>query len=91
MGKASSLDFVFLDELEQTDTVADMTDPAEEGASTLEPPEAFMDAIHDTPESCSPANDLAVTSTRMLMDSLRRRKNKSTARVPFLGILPENE
>ena len=43
-GKASSLDFAVLDELEQTDIVADTT----EGASTLDLPSAFLEAFRDT-------------------------------------------
>ena len=45
MGKTSSLDFAFIDELELTDTVADTTKPVHEGASKLEPPSAFMEAF----------------------------------------------
>ena len=87
----SSLDFAFLDEIGQTDTVADTKEPAEEGASTLEPPSAFMDAIHGTSQICSTGDIAAVTSTRMFMDSPRRRKSESVARVPFFGTLSEDE
>ena len=87
----SSLDLGFLDELEQTDTLADTTETAEERASTLEPPSAFMEVFRETTESCSPGDVTAVTSARMLMNSPRRRKIEGAARVPFLRTLHEDE
>ena len=75
----------FLDELEQTDTLADTTETADERDSTLEPPSAFMEVFRDSSESCSHGDVAAVTSARMLMNSPRRQKIEGAARVLSWG------
>ena len=84
----SSLDFNFLSNFENgTDTLEATTEPAYEGASTLEPPSAVMGTNRNLPESSSPSN----SKNKLLMESPRRRRIEGTAIVPFLGTLPEEE
>ena len=90
-GGISSLDFNFLSDFENgMDTLEATTEPANEGTSTLEPPSAFMGANWNLPESSSPSNSKN-TEQKLLMESPRRRRIEGTARVPFLGTLPEEE
>ena len=90
-GGMSSLDFTFLEDFEvETGTLEGMTEPAEEQTSTLEPPPAFMDSNPKLVESSSPGNSNTIEK-KLLMESPRRRRIEGTARVPFLGTLPEEE
>ena len=66
------------------------TEPADEGISTLEPPSAFEEMKRNLPESSSPGNTRN-NDQRILMESPRRRRIEASARVPFLGTLPEEE
>ena len=87
----SSLDFNFLNDFENgTDTLEATTEPADEGTSTLKPQSAFMGTNRNLPESSSPSNSKS-TEQKILMESPRRRRIEGTARVPFLGTLPEEE
>ena len=89
-GGMSSLDFNFLSNFENgTDTLEATTEPADEGTSTLEPPSAFIGTNRNLPESSSPSNSKN-TEQKFLMESPRRRI-EGTARVLFLGTLPEEE
>ena len=65
-------------------------EPADEGTSTLEPPSAFIEIKRNLPESSSPGNSKD-SEQRLLMESPRRRRIEGDARVPFLGMLPEEE
>ena len=67
-----------------------MTEPADEGTSTLEPPSAFMGMKRKLPESGSPSN-FKNTEHKLLMESPRRKRLEGAARVHFLGTLPEEE
>ena len=49
-----------------------------------------MNINQNLPESSSPGK-LKTTETKLLMESPRRRRLEGTARVPFLGSLPEEE
>ena len=90
-GGMSSLELNFLDDFEiGTETLEGTPEPAEDGTSTLEPPSAFMDISHNLPESSSPGK-FKTTETKLLRESPRRRRIEGTARVPFLGTLPEEE
>ena len=87
----SSLDFNFLRDFENgTDTLEATTELADEGTSTLEPMSAFMGTNRNLPENSSPSNSKN-TEQKILMESPRRRRIEGTARVPFLGTLPEEE
>ena len=86
-GGTSSLDFNIFSDLENN---AETTEPADEGISTLEPPSAFMKMKRNLPESSSPGNSRN-NDQRILMESHRRRRIEASARVPFLGTLPEEE
>ena len=66
------------------------TEPADEGISTLEPPSAFEEMKRNLPESSSPGNTRN-NDQRILVESPRRRRIEASARVPFLGTLPEEE
>ena len=90
-GRMSSLDFNFLSNFENgAETVGGTTEPAEEGTSTLEPPSAFMEINGNLLEGSSPSNSKNVKK-KLLMESPRRRRIESFARVPFLGTLPKEE
>ena len=90
-GGMSCLDFNFLSDFENgTDTLEAATEPADEGTSTLEPPSASMETNRNLPESSSPSNSKN-TENKLLIESPRRRRIEGTARVPFLGTLPEEE
>ena len=90
-GGMSSLDFNFLSNFENgTDTLEATIEPAGGGISTLEPPSAFMGTNWNLPENSSPSN-FKNTEQKLLMESPRRRTIEGTARVPFLGTLPEKE
>ena len=90
-GGMSSLDFNFLSDFKNgTDTLEATTEPADEGTSTLEPPSAFMEMNRSLPESSSPSNSKNAEK-KLLIESPRRRRIEGTARVPFLGTLPEEE
>ena len=89
-GGASSLDFNIFSDLENNADMLETTEPADEGISTLEPPSAFMEMKRNLPESSSPGNSRN-NDQRILMESPRRRKVEASARVPFLGTLPEEE
>ena len=55
-GGMSSLDFIFLNDFQNgTDTLEAMTEPADEGNSTLEPPSPLGTSRY-LPESSSPSN-----------------------------------
>ena len=90
-GGMSSLDFNFLDDFEiGTETLEGTTEPAEDETSTLEHPSAFMDISRSSPEN-NPPGKFKTTERRLLRESPSRRRIESTARVPFLGTLPEEE
>ena len=89
-GGASSLDFNIFSDLENNADMLGTTEPADEGISTLEPPSAFEEMKRNLPESSSPGNSRN-NDQRILMESPRRRRIEASARVPFLGTLPEEE
>ena len=90
-GGMSSLDFNFLSDFQNgTNTMEATTEPADEGTSKLEPPSAFMGRNRNLPQTSSPSNSKN-TEQKLLMESPRRRRIEGTARVPFLGTLPEEE
>ena len=89
-GGISSLDFNFLSDFENNADTLEAAEPADEGTSTLEPPSAFMEMKRNLPESSSPFNSKG-NEQRLLMESPRRRRIEVAARVPFLGLLPEEE
>ena len=89
-GRISSLDFNFLSDFENNADTLEAAEPADEGTSTLEPPSAFMEMKRNLPESSSPGNSKD-NEQRLLMESPRRRRIEGAARVPFLGMLPEEE
>ena len=89
-GGTSSLDFNIFSDLENNADTLEATEPADEGTSTLEPPSAFMEMKRNLPESSSPGNSRN-NDQRILMESPRRRRIEASARVPFLGTLPEEE
>ena len=89
-GGTSSLDFNIFSDLENNADKLETTEPADEGISTLEPPSAFMEMKRNLPESSSPGNSRN-NDQRILMESPRRRRIEASARVPFLGTLPEEE
>ena len=89
-GGTSSLDFNIFSDLEINADTLETTEPADEGISTLEPPSAFTEMKRNLPESSSPGNSRN-SEQRILMESPRRRRIEGSARVPFLGTLPEDE
>ena len=89
-GGTSSLDFNIFSDLEINADTLETTEPADEGISTLEPPSAFTEMKRNLPESSSPANSRN-SELRILMESPRRRRIEGSARVSFLGTLPEEE
>ena len=89
-GGTSSLDFNIFSDLENNADTLETTEPADEGISTLEPPSAFEEMKRNLPESSSPGNSRN-NDQRILMESPRRRRIEASARVPFLGTLPEEE
>ena len=89
-GGLSSLDFNIFSDLENNADTLKTNEPADEGISTLEPPSAFMEMKRNLPESSSPGNSRN-NEQRILMESPRRRRIEGSARVPFLGTLPEQE
>ena len=90
-GGMSRLDFNFLEDFEvETGTSEGTTEPAEDETSTLESPSAFMVANRKLLESSSPGNSRTIEK-KLLMESPRRRRVEGTARVLFLGRLPEEE
>ena len=89
-GGTSSLDFNIFSDLENNADTLETTEPADEGISTLEPPSAFMEMKRNLPESSSPGNSRN-NDQRILMESPRRRRIEASARLPFLGTLPEEE
>ena len=90
-GGMSSLDFNFLEDFEvETGTLEGTAESAEDETSSLEPPSAFMDLSRNLPASSSPGK-FETIEKKLLMESPRRRRKESLARVPFLGKLPEEE
>ena len=89
-GGTSSLDFNIFSDLEINAYTLETTEPGDEGISTLEPPSAFTEMKRNLPESSSPGNSRN-NEQRILMESPRRRRIEGSARVPFLGTLPEEE
>ena len=89
-GGVSSLDFNFLGDFENNADTLEATELADEGTSTLEPPSAFTEMKRNLPERSSPGNSRN-NEQRILMQSPRRRRIECSARVPFLGTLPEEE
>ena len=89
-GGMSSLDFNFLSDFENNADTLEAVEPAEEGTPTLEPQSAYREKKWNLPESSSPGNSKD-NEQRLLMESPRRRRIEGTARVPFLGTLPEEE
>ena len=81
-GGVSSLDFNFLSDFEKGADALEMTEPADEGTSTLEPPSAFMETSRNLPESGSPSSSKD-TEQLLLMESPRRRRIKGQS--TFLG------
>ena len=74
VGGSSILDFNFVvKNKEGTETLAGMTEPAEDENSMLEPPSAFMNTAHKLPESGSPGN-IETTRKELLTEFPRRRK-----------------
>ena len=55
-GGVSSLNFNFLSDFENGVDTLETTEPADEGASTLEPPSAFVEKNRKLPENGSPSN-----------------------------------
>ena len=80
-GGISSLDFNFLSDLENNADTLEATEPADE---------AFTEMKRNLPKSSSPGNSRN-NEQRILMESPRRRRIEGSARVPFLGTLPEEE
>ena len=72
-GGTSSLDFNIFSDLENNADTLELTEPADEGISTLEPPSAFMEMKRNLPESSSPGNSRN-NDQRILMESPRRRR-----------------
>ena len=89
-GGVSSLDFNFLSDFENNADTLETTEPADGGILTLELPTAFTEMKRNLPESSSPGNSRN-NEQRILMESPRRRRVEGSARVPFLGTLPEEE
>ena len=89
-GGVSSLDFNFLSDFENNADTLEANEPADEGTSTLEPPSAFTEMKRNFPKSSSPGNSRN-NEQRILVESPRRRRIEGSARVPFLGTLPEEE
>ena len=89
-GGTSSLDFNIFSDLQNNADTLETTEPADEGISTLEPPSAFEEMKRNLSESSSPGNSRN-NDQRILMESPRRRRIEASARVPFLGTLPEEE
>ena len=89
-GGVSSLDFNFLSDFENNADTLETTEPSDEGISTLEPPTAFTEMKRNLPESSSPGNSRN-NEQRIIMESPRRRRVEGSARVPFLGTLPEED
>ena len=89
-GGIFSLDFNIFSDLENNGDTLEATEPADEGISTLEPRSAFTERKRNLPESSSPGNSRN-NDQRILMDSPRRRGIEGSARVLFLGTLPEEE
>ena len=88
-GRVSSLDFNNFSDLGNNADTLETTEPADESISTLEP-SAFMEMKRNLPESSSPGNSRN-NEQIILMESPRRRRIEGSARVPFLGTLPEEE
>ena len=89
-GRISSLDFNIFSDFENNADALETTEPANEGASTLEPPSAFAEMKRNLPESSSPGKSKDYEQ-RLLVESPRRRRMEGAAKVPFLGTLPEEE
>ena len=89
-GGIFSLDFSFLSDHENNAHTLEATEPADEGTSTLELPSPFTEMKRKLPKSSSPGNS-RINEQRILMESPRRRRIEGSARVPFLGTLPEEE
>ena len=89
-GGVSSLDFNIFSDLENNADTLKTNELADEGISTLEPPSAFMEMKRNLPESSSLGNS-GNNEQKILKESLRRRRIEGSARVPFLGTLPEKE
>ena len=89
-GGVSSLDFNIFSDLENNADTLETHEPADEAISTLEPPSAFMEMKRDLPESSSSGNSRN-NEQIILMESPRRRRIEGSARVTFLGTLPEEE
>ena len=81
----ASLDFNIFSDLENNADTLETTEPADEGIAS-----AYMEMKRNLPESSSPGNSRN-NDQRILMESPRRRKIEASARVPFLGTLPEEE
>ena len=78
-GGVSSLDFHFLDYYEiGRETLKGSTEPAEDEASTLELPSAFMNLSRSLPESSSPGK-FKTNGMKHLMESPRRRRIEGAA------------
>ena len=88
-GGVSSLDFNIFSDLENDADTLETNEPADEGISTLETPSAFMEIKRNLPESSSPGNSR--NNEKIHMESPRRKRIEGSARVPFLGTLPEEE
>ena len=89
-GGVSSLDFNLLSDFANNADTLEATEPADEGTSTLEPPSALTELKRNLPESSSPGNSRN-NEQRILMESPSRRRIEGSARVPFVGTLPEEE
>ena len=89
-GGVSSLDFNFLSDFENNADTLEVIEPADEGTSSLKPPSAFTVMKRNLPESSSLGNSKN-NEQRLLMESPRRRRIEGSARVLFLGTLPEEE
>ena len=83
-GGMSSLDFIFLSDFENgTDTLEAVTEPADEGRSTLEPTSALMGTNPNLPERRSPSNP---KNTEHTLDGIsKEKKNRRHCQSTFHG------
>ena len=68
LGGASSLNFTFLDEEVEAETVVETTEPVEDRSSTLEVSSAFIKANHKMPASSS-SGKLETATKKLLTES----------------------
>ena len=83
-GGVSSLDFNFLSDFENNADTLEATEPADEGASTLEPPSAFYRNETEFAGDQLSGQFEKKNEQKILKESPRRRRREGSARVPFL-------